>query len=190
LQEAEKGRIDLSEEDPKILSRILIFLYTGDYDAAKVPDFFHKLTAKSAKATSNKVKAMGTRTSDGKRAMADLKTHAMVYKLADMLDITALKTTASDRFLAGIGNCCDSPSFAEPLKVMYEHTQPCDAFLRLPATTACVKQHKKVTWCPEVLEVIMRYEANAWKVGLSIMRTCEEKHGNSVKNDYRNASGW
>jgi hypothetical protein len=38
-QEAADAQIDLSEENPSIISRVLLFLYTSEYNASKLPEF-------------------------------------------------------------------------------------------------------------------------------------------------------
>jgi hypothetical protein len=41
-QEAADAQMDFPEERPSILGRVLLFLYTSEYDDSKLPDFFEK----------------------------------------------------------------------------------------------------------------------------------------------------
>lgn len=43
LKEAEQTRVDLVEEEPEIVARMLSFLYTRHYDDAKIPEWASKL---------------------------------------------------------------------------------------------------------------------------------------------------
>lgn len=44
LQEAEDARMELVDERPNIVARMLSFMYTGDYNDAKVPEWASMIT--------------------------------------------------------------------------------------------------------------------------------------------------
>ena len=163
-QEAQDGRINLTEEDPKILSRVLLFLYTNDYDANDVPNFLQAVAGMSTTQSS-----MPASEATNPSPMSYLKIHALVYKYADMLGIESLKILASSRFLDQVPAACTSSEFAEPLKVMYEATRSDDFYLRIPVTRSCLLNHLDVVKCEKTLAVIQEYEPNVWSVAVPIL---------------------
>ena len=166
-QEAKDGRVKFPEEDPKILSRVFFFLYSGDYDYAEaesVPECFHKLLQYQPieKPTPDDEKWSGY-------VVESFKTIALVYKCADMLGIEGLKNLAAKRFLlqAPTGICIDG--FEEALRVMYESTASNDQMLRIPATRVCIQKYSLVANREETIKVILKHEPVVWDVATSLL---------------------
>jgi hypothetical protein len=176
-QEAEDGRVKFPEEDPKILSRVICFLYTGDYNgdvAENVPECFHKLLQCQPieKPTPKDEKW-------SEYLVGILKTDALVYKCADMLGVDSLKAQAARRFLILARKSISCRGFEEAMKTMYESTAYDDRILRIPATHDFVQKHTLVTEREKILEVVLKYEPVAWELGLLLQKektkVCSEK---------------
>ncbi|KAK5190857.1 hypothetical protein LTR72_000668 [Exophiala xenobiotica] len=177
FKEADDGRVNFPEEDPKILSRVIFFLYAGDYNddvAENVPDCFHKLL---------QCQAIEKPTPEDEKwpeyLVGMLKTDALVYKCADMLGVDSLKAQAARRFLSLARKSISCRGFEEAVKAMYESTACDDRILRIPATHDFIQKHTLVAEREEILKVVVKYEPVAWELGLLLQKektkVCSEK---------------
>ncbi|ETI19646.1 hypothetical protein G647_08658 [Cladophialophora carrionii CBS 160.54] len=110
FREAREGRIRQTEEDPRILSRVPVFLYTNDYDALTIPGYLQ-----TAIASSERHMADTGLHGQSYPVVKELPVHVLVFEYADMLDIEPLKRLASGKFLLDAPSLCDEPTFAKPL---------------------------------------------------------------------------
>ncbi|EXJ68961.1 uncharacterized protein A1O5_07893 [Cladophialophora psammophila CBS 110553] len=193
FQEAMSRRIEFPEDDPGIVARVVLFLYTSDYDANQVPTFNKhshgggclaqrdrsaSFSAESAISSGNFVAAAAA-AADEKRKQEEvvveaLKINALVYKCADMLGIENLKVLAADRFLADAVGLVGDDQLAEPLRVMYESTHATDEHLRLPVTTLCIRNHD--TLSKATVKVIQEHEHNVWSVTVHLLQEAQDRH--------------
>ncbi|KAJ9606901.1 hypothetical protein H2200_008911 [Cladophialophora chaetospira] len=193
FREAASGQIDLSEDDPKIVTRVVLFMYTSDYDPRKVPAFLipgqaeegsPMTEAEGNNSSSNAAKAparpkplpgkkgrstVRTMTAPEKEPVTAetfeaLKINALVYKCADFLGIENLKMLAAERFMSDARVAYLDEKFAEPLQVMYESTRPDDEYLRVPATALCVKHGESFPAASDTVKVLEEYEHSVWGV--------------------------
>ncbi|KIV84353.1 hypothetical protein PV11_00137 [Exophiala sideris] len=170
FKEANEGRIDLSEDDPAILARVILYLYTNDYDITKVPAYFEGMTRSTDDPAAPNDSSVGS----AKKLVLFpdmLKVIALVYKSADMLGIERLKVDASSRFLAIATRVFDNSTFAEPLKVMFDSTRENDLHLRVPALTLCLEKYAYIVKHQSIVEVIMQYEPTIWNVKESLVKS-------------------
>ncbi|KAK5553848.1 BTB/POZ domain [Exophiala xenobiotica] len=192
FKEAEDGRVKFPEEDPKILSRVIFSLYTGEYNSAvaeNVPECFHKLLqCQPIEKHSSKDEKLP------EYFVRMLKTDALVYKCADMLGINFLKGQAAKRFLSFARKSISCRGFEEAMILMYESTAHDDQVLRVPATRCLIQKHTLVAESEEVLKVVLKYEPVAWELGLLLQKEkteicCERGElENAVENFVRELS--
>ncbi|KAJ9605955.1 hypothetical protein H2200_009804 [Cladophialophora chaetospira] len=164
FKEAEEGRINLTEEDPEILSRVLCYLYTSDYDAASVPGFSSKAhqTSKYLSLTSD-----SNTTLPGN--VNELMVHILVFRYSDMLGIEPLKILSAKRTVDGAGLLLHETTFAKPLRLMYESTRSDDLYVRLPVTVMCASNRALESFV-DTVDVIKAHEPIAWYLGMTMLR--------------------
>ena len=163
VQEAAEGRINLTEEDPVILSHVLTFMYTGDYNYKVVTGALQDVTMSSLY---NSATPLGENESILKN---ELSVHALVFKYADMLGIEALKRFAASEVLHYVPFFVEEEDFAVPLRIIYEDTLSDDPYLRSRVTKLCIPKHKMLAaHCTETVRIIMEHEPRAWKIGVEM----------------------
>lgn len=173
VQEANEGRINLSEDDPAILARVILYLYTNDYEAETLPAYFTRMTqnpeCQTASATSS---ARGENPDVSSNA---LNIHVLVYKVADMLGIEQLRVESSSRALAKAKTLLDCDSFAEPLETIFVSTSDKDVDLRRGVLSLCAENYDTVDKHPGVVDVILRHEPNVWYITNSLLKDTMRK---------------
>lgn len=170
-QEAEVARINLTEEDPRILVHILVYFYTNNYSMRRMPEFL-----KAAAAPSRYSSIVNEAESGWSEEMYELLVDAMVFKYADMLGIELLKQLAALKFLRYAPIYLQDKGFAEALRVVYESTLSDDPYLRSHVTKICVSNHKRLAEGSETIKVIMEHEPIAWKIGVEMHQDAEMAH--------------
>lgn len=187
-------KYDLSNDNPEIVARVVLFLYTSDYDPESVPSFLllgHESTdshtedepdARSpGKVEDAKTESTKATQEDESESQSDdepppdeiftrLETNALVYQCADMLGIESLAVLAAERFLADTKRHFDDSRFKSPLRIMYESTSPNDEPLRLPVTRVLVKNHMKLKKLAETVSVIKEFEYNVWTLTVPLLK--------------------
>ncbi|EXJ61728.1 hypothetical protein A1O7_02157 [Cladophialophora yegresii CBS 114405] len=158
FREAKEGRIKMTEDDPRILSRVLVFLYTNDYETSSIPKFLQTRIASAERHMAD------TEPDYGCPGMEELMVHLLVFKSADMLGIEPLKRLASSRFLRGASSRCLDPNFAKPLNLVYEWTREGDEFLRWPVTDICLEKYRDLPSCPATMHVLQMHDPVTWRV--------------------------
>ncbi|KIW91756.1 uncharacterized protein Z519_07724 [Cladophialophora bantiana CBS 173.52] len=197
FQEATSRRIEFREDDPGIVARVVLFLYTSDYDANQIPTFnkhshggvFPAQRDRSASSCAESAVSSENLAAAEKRKQEEvveaLKINALVYKCADMLGIENLKVLAADRFLADAIGLVGDDQLAEPLRVMYESTHATDEHLRLPVTTLCIRNHD--TLSKAAVQVIQEHEHNVWSVTVHLLQEAQDRH---LEEARRRKSEW
>lgn len=118
IQEGASGKIDLKEDDPDTVARMLRFCYTYDYGI--IPD--------------NQTAAPDTED-------VPMMAHARIYFIADKYGIGLLKDLAKKNFQEVGKEKWRSESFPTVIEAIYENTLPSDG-LRA-CLVSIIKQHKK-----------------------------------------------
>jgi hypothetical protein len=169
LQEATSGRVKFPEQDPDIMSRVILWLYAGYYDPGRVPNFQTPFPDEKHEAW------LAQHTQDERRAEYDktkysrLKTRVRVYACADMLGIEYLKYSAASSSISSMRSCLAEKEFVDILRLVYDCTHPDDDALRLPVITLCLEQHAVLS--PEVTKFMQENEPTLWKVALPLTTT-------------------
>jgi hypothetical protein len=144
------------------MSRVILFLYTNDYDATSLPGFYLKRYPDAQ----DLVEPSEDQDRDDYSTMFHaLRVHALVYQYADTLGIDDLKIKASGRFLEIAQAAFALDGFEEPLQVMFESTHSNDIPLRLEVTRLCLANYDSlIEDRKKTLEVVKEYEPNVFNV--------------------------
>ena len=145
------------------MGRVIFFLYTGGYDPENLPSFMASSGCEDfSVANQGSIKVSWP--------FMNLKVHALVYKVADMLGIEDLKVLASDRFLnsSEISVYSSHKDFAAPLRLVYESTHADDR-LRVRLTRNCLSNHESYSKIPEIVDVLNQYEHMFWSVTVPLL---------------------
>ncbi|TGO30104.1 hypothetical protein BPAE_0008g00960 [Botrytis paeoniae] len=106
FMESVTGVLDLEDDDPETVARMINFLYLQDYDDTSEP--------------SEEVEEEG---------YGRLLVNTMVYIIGDKYDIQALKTLAKKKYEAAIVTDWNTPSFSASLELIYEELPESDTSL-------------------------------------------------------------
>lgn len=95
FQEARSGRVIFPEQQPHIMARVILFMYTGDYSDEFLPEFYVTMAGDERGFTKDFQPGF-SREIDELRLRHPLKVNALLYGCADMLGLDVLKTIASE----------------------------------------------------------------------------------------------
>jgi hypothetical protein len=177
-QEGLENRVNLPEDDPEVVSLVLVYLYTGvycleaampscfpetvkhkDHDQAATPTIQTKEPELDGALSKSPEEAEVLSTSPS----SDCMVHVAVYSCADRLGILSLKALACEKFMTSAKDI-DEKSFARLLRAVYENTAAQDSILRAAATLhlASLKSHAQDI--PELVEVLHQHEPMVWAI--------------------------
>ena len=192
LQEQSAGSVDLPDDDPETVKRMIDFLYTGRYEAFDPNESSigsGEVARASSRSSEHASMTAEVEETDGRwidseepgsiavwsstkpANLADLKTHIMVYLIADKFDMQQLKDYALDTFKASFDTLSrearEMSGFADLLTFAYESTSSHDYGLRAQITRACI--FWATSWADGITqaasEVVMTYEPMAFHLG-------------------------
>ncbi|KAB8292166.1 hypothetical protein EYC80_007909 [Monilinia laxa] len=112
FRESITGILDLEDDDPNTVARMINFLYTQDYDDTTTSE-------------ESQIEPHGP-----------LLVNTMLYILADKYDIPPLKTLATKKFERALRTDWNSPSFTASLNLLYEQLPESDTCLTSRALRA------------------------------------------------------
>lgn len=178
-QESKTGLITFPEEDPKTISKMVEFMYSGDYD--------DKEEGRLITSPKKLRLALSASESDDELSLSDeedvvldqnrvdrllesMKVHLFVYKCADMLGIKKLTNVASDRFCKKATRVVGEQGFDKILALVFEKTTTEDGKMRLRVLELCVQNYEAIESKPATLAVLLNNENNAWKVAVSVLK--------------------
>ncbi|QSZ32609.1 hypothetical protein DSL72_002188 [Monilinia vaccinii-corymbosi] len=123
IQESITGILDLEDDDPCTVARMIHFLYLQDYDDGE----------EEAEAP----------------ARGRLLVNAMVYVLADKYDVPALQARARDKYEEALATAWDPLSFVASLELAYEQLPETDTRLTALALRAAGQHVRELGGCEE-----------------------------------------
>ncbi|KIW55927.1 hypothetical protein PV05_04636 [Exophiala xenobiotica] len=171
FEEALSGRITFPEEDPEILARVILFMYSKYYHELKLPRFYHGLIKDDGEGEEDRFPSgRGFQEIDELGLRRGLKVNALVYKCAEMLGLDELKDEASARFMRDAKSAYDMDGFEDPLRLLYESTRADDTDLRFKVTCLCVENHDILELRKKTIEVIKEHEGNVWSVSGELLK--------------------
>jgi len=157
--------IELEEEEPPIVERMVQFMYNRDYSDVD-----------------------GSDATNGR-----LLTNTKIYIIADKFHISGLKLAAKEKYQeAGIAEW-NHPSFSESLKLMYENTLPTDRLLKEVAIEVAAKHVKELldreefaSLCKESGEIAFDVLQASFKPNYSSTKSKKKGKGSSssYNDDY------
>ncbi|PQE06300.1 BTB POZ domain protein [Rutstroemia sp. NJR-2017a BBW] len=131
--EAVTGEINLPDDHPAILERLIKFLYTGDFDATPSP------SEVVAEEPSGEV---GSETVNG--SLDTLTICTRIFVMAEKYDIPALKTLAKTKFEAAVSSDWNTSALSESLRLMYDGLPDSDRLLKDVAVAAAAGHVKEL----------------------------------------------
>lgn len=120
-KESATREIQLPDDDPMVVEKMIQYLYTLDYS---VPGESNTSVTRTTRSQRRKSQA------DNLRHVDPLCFHVWIYALADRLLIEGLKVFASRYFHELLECSLDSSSFARAVEEVYSSTPPEDRGLR------------------------------------------------------------
>jgi hypothetical protein len=166
-QEAKTRTSDLSDHHPAIVSRVIFYLYTGDYDEHLIPKIFQDRCTEIELPADTMIQR---KTRGGVQAQVQvqhetnsLKVNSMVYKLAEMLGMEDLQDIASARCQACLAGAYSYAGFSSVLKTLFESTREEDN-LRVRAIIFLARKDKQGDLREDTIEVLKEYEPKLWEI--------------------------
>jgi hypothetical protein len=167
-QESIEAAIDLPDDDPVTIHRMLNFIYTGEYNL-KLPRKDHDLARLEGNASSE-----ATHNVSPQKAYEDLeiayKAHAMLYCCADKYGIPSLRDLAFTYFV----QASEQKAFyldGEFLELVFENTPRDDPGLRASVLGVCVEQHEKVKANRQLVDLLTKHEPITWEIGTNVQKS-------------------
>lgn len=117
--ESVTGVLDLVDDDPSTVERMINFFYLQDYDDSETIE-------------------------EAKEGYGRLLINTMVYIIGDKYDIQGLKTLAKRKYEAAIDTEWNTPSFSASLELMYEELPESDMCLTSLALQTASKHVKEL----------------------------------------------
>lgn len=160
-------------------------MYTGDYDAVALPEFYSQLYLDEEEQENE---AVNKTTHNGQSKEIDelglrhaLKVNVLMYQCADMLGINDLSALASTRFMEHAKVAFDLDGFEEPMQLLYENTRVDDRELRFKLTKLCVENYDLLEIRDKTLAVLQEHEPNVWNVSVEIMKDWYAERNSDLK---------
>lgn len=172
-QEQQEGRVDLPDDQPEIVARMLHYLYTGEYYSTLTDEISGLLSSSFRNGTGSGTTATETDTKRVKMSLleeedaGELKVDILMYQCSDKLNVPGLKTAASASFrchLKPFSKSSGMKGLADVVKLAYESTASGDTELRLYLTEQLVSFGRLVTADEALVHVIEKHEFIAWRV--------------------------
>ncbi len=162
FQDAKPARIDLEEDDPKAVNRILIYLYTLDYPDGEVP---HTQKPTKAHNTSKPphlrhpiqpVVSPGLESTNNANTESKLTSNALVHALAEKYDLPGLKIIAKEKFVSVTKNT-EWPynNFAEAVETVCNTAPSSDHELTDMIIDICASHIPEIVHDPELSAIIV-----------------------------------
>ncbi|KIV84352.1 hypothetical protein PV11_00136 [Exophiala sideris] len=170
FEEALSGRVKFPEEESSIMARVILFMYTNDYEDHRLPWFYKQLVHDDEEDEEERLRGRPGKDIDEIGLMRPLKVNALMYKCADMLGLEQLKEIASSRFMRDAQVAYEMDGFDDPLRILYESTSPDDRGLRFEVTRLCVENHDLLEIRKKTVEVIEEYEPNVYNFFVEILK--------------------
>ncbi|KAK7887592.1 hypothetical protein LTR67_009493 [Exophiala xenobiotica] len=170
FEEAVSGRIKFPEEEPEIMARAILFVYSNDYDDIQLPKFYKGLINDDDADEEERLRSGPIKEIDELGLRRPLKVNTLVYKCADMLGLDGLMHMASARFMTDAKLAFEMDGFEDPLRLLYESTRSDDRDLRFEVTCLCVENHDLLEIRKKTIAVMREHEPNVWSVSVELLK--------------------
>lgn len=165
--------MEFPEIIPSIMSRVVFYIYTGEFIQSKVPHIYEGICADPGDLTGDEPGKNPTavthsdRLERWERQAANIS--ALVYKCADVMMMDELKSITASKFMSYTRTHFRKEDFHNALQTMCESTAETDKGLRVPAMQFMIQQHalaiRSENKIPEkTVEVLKRHSAGLWEV--------------------------
>lgn len=184
FQEAESGRITFPEIEPETMAPVILFMYTRNYHACRLPGFYKKLinddTEDAEDEEDDKNRYPGSRALlyhvgdiDRGGLRSALKVNAWMYQCADILGFEHLRQVTCCRLMDYAKLAYRMDGFEEFLRVVYKSTRLDDKDLRFQVTCMRIEHCDLLESQKKTIAVIEEYNPNLWNVSLEVNKRKE-----------------
>ncbi|KAK4939980.1 hypothetical protein LTR10_019832 [Elasticomyces elasticus] len=170
FEEASSGVVKFPEEESSIMARVILFMYTKDYEDNRLPWFYKQVIHDDDEDEEERLRGQPGRDIDELGMMRPLKVNALMYKCADMLGLEQLKEIASSRFMRDARLAYEMDGFDDVLQLLYENTSPGDRGLRFDVTRLCVENHDLLEIRKKTVEVIEEHQPDVWTFTVELLK--------------------
>ena len=130
-QEGKTRRLDLQEENPAVVAKLVSYLYTCDYDDCVLDFPAHDSEDNNANGGEKASNEDSRERSKSQAFMpGKLALHARMYVAGDMYRVDQLKLLAKAKFSTALGDGWDKEDFPEIIRFIYDNTVSSDRGLR------------------------------------------------------------
>ena len=177
-QEGSEGSVDLKEEDPEIVEKVLRFLYAGTYNGGcscggdiTMADIagisYHILLHLSTYRYIDSPKVyQKSQQEPGEALQSDVR----VYVLAEYLGVEALRLQALGNCTHQLNHHFHAAKLVEPISIALSNTKSDDDGLRQQVLRSCVAKSAMVKTCAELEQVLTDQEPLAWSLLLEAQK--------------------
>ena len=169
-------RLAFADYDLPTVSRVFLYLYTGDYDDETYPNLGHNakpiasspgeeitnLQQRDDKTSDNKDPADDTQPVFARNVTALVKRNLKVYLCAKALQIESLEALALVKLESNCCNDLESADVASIISYVYEHSTHEDLKLRTMVMRSCTKNMPLATGDAEIVSLLKKHEPLAW----------------------------
>lgn len=157
-QEGETSRLDLQEESPAVVAKLVNYLYTCDYDDCILDFSGHDSEDNNANGSEEASNEDSRERSKSQAFMpGKLALHARMYVVGDMYRVDQLKLLAQAKFSAALVNCWDKEDFPEIIRFIYDNTVSSDRGLRESLVPVLLQQKDKLRADGAFMNVVETY---------------------------------
>ncbi|TVY83182.1 hypothetical protein LSUE1_G003669 [Lachnellula suecica] len=154
FKEGINKEVNLDDNEPEIVGKMLEYLYNADYSdgrvvgtsatASNTPSKPASIRFKRSKLSRPSIQTQIASEASTPQSAAALFTNAQVFVIADKYDIQGLKELATKKYTELVSNNWNSEYFVNSLKLLYEETPESDRLLKNVAITTAGKQTKEL----------------------------------------------
>ncbi|TVY58983.1 BTB and MATH domain-containing protein 43 [Lachnellula cervina] len=142
FKEGTSNVINLEDDQPEIVEKMLSYMYTSDYSDQQNSTIRTEITVVCGPGGSVYLKETTTASTSNLVISSAPLTNAQVFVIADKYDVQGLKELAEKKYEEAIAGSWNSASFVASLKLLYEETLESDRALK-DAAAKVAGQHAR-----------------------------------------------
>ncbi|KAL8851080.1 MAG: hypothetical protein Q9221_003976 [Calogaya cf. arnoldii] len=147
-QEGNTGRIDLKEDDPEMIDKLVNYLYNCDYD--------DHATVPTTQLTDGQQQALDSQHQHTPQTRR-LGCNVDMYVIGDRCQLAGLKDLAKHKFSAALPACWNKENIIEVIRTIYDNTLPSDHGLRSCLVPLFQKHGQTLRWMDAFKELLKTY---------------------------------
>jgi hypothetical protein len=170
----EQTSVDIKEEDLIILSKVLHFLYFGNYHnpdeqcTLQTHPIANLVQLPQVNDRINNASSIEKTTGPVALTFSLLTHHAETYRSADRYGIQPLKELAANCFLQVMKTPMDNIVFGKGLSLAYYHRSSSQCLLSKEITKLYLFNHQDVLCHPNLVAIVKKHETAAWGIASQV----------------------